>query len=78
MCYNINRPVKVGTVQFHTDARIDQSGVRRNLGLLCIMYELQQNNMYLKESARLTRATEGFNFDLAVGLLHLGIYAKSP
>ena len=78
MCYNINRPVNVGTVQFHTDARVDQSGVHRNLALLCIMYEIRQNNMYEKESARLTRATEGFNFDLAVDLPHLGIYAKSP
>ena len=76
MCYNIHTPADIGTIQLHENARIDQLSVRRDLALLNIMYDLRQNNMYRKETARVTRANQGYIFDLKVP--NSGVYAKSP
>ena len=76
MCFNINNPIDIGTAQLHENARIDKLNNRRHLALMCIMYDLRQNNMYKKEVTRFTRANEGYNFDLTGP--HMGVYAKSP
>ena len=65
----------MSTVCLHENARIDQLCDRRNIVLLCIMFDLCQKGLYMKKSVRFTCATDGYNFDLAI--LCLGLYVKS-
>ena len=63
VCYNINIPTDISTTRLHENARIDKLGDRRNLALLCIMFDLRQKGMYEKKGNRITRATEGYNLN---------------
>ena len=63
-------------MQLHDNARFDHLSVRRDLALMCIMYDLRHNNMYEKGVARVTCANQGYIFYLKVP--HTGLYAKSP
>ena len=76
ICYNINTPTDIGTVQLHENARTDHFCIHRDLSLMNIMFQLRVNNMYEKEKPRATRAYQGYIFDLKVP--NMVIYAKSP
>ena len=43
---------------------------------MCIMYDLCRNRMYEKIANQVTKAADGYTFDLTVP--HMGVYAKSP
>ena len=64
----------MSTVCLHENATIDQLCDRRNIVLLCIMFDLCQKGLYMKKSVRFTCATDGYNLDLAIP--RLGLYAK--
>ena len=49
---------------------------RRDLALMCIMYDFRQKGMYEKKTNHMTRAADGYTFELTVP--HIGVYAKSP
>ena len=76
LCYNINNPVDISTTLLHENARLDKLSIRRNMALMCIMFDLRQNNMYKKKGIRMTRANDGYIFDVSIP--RIGIYAKSP
>ena len=76
VCYNINIPTDISTTRLHENARIDKLGDRRNLALLCIMFDLRQKGMYEKKGNRITRVTEGYTFELSIA--HMGLFVKSP
>ena len=76
LCYNINTPVDISICQLHDNARLDKLCVRRKIALLCTMYDLRQNNKYEKIGSRVTRANDGYVFDVMTP--HVGIYANSP
>ena len=76
LCYNINRPCDINTNLLHENANVEKLCNRRNLALLCIMYDLRQKGLYERKANRVTRAAEGYTFDLTVP--HMGVYAKSP
>ena len=76
LCYDINVPTDMSTARLHENARIDRLSDRRNMALLCIMFDLRQSEMYKKQEVRATRATEGYIFDLVIP--HTGLYNKSP
>ena len=76
LCYNINTPTEITTVLLHENAKLEKLCDRRNVALMCIMYDLCRNRMYEKVASRVTRAADGYTFDLTVP--HMGVYAKSP
>ena len=49
---------------------------RRDLQLLNVMFSFKLNNKYKKESARVTRSTERYEFKTEI--VHKDINAKSP
>ena len=61
LCYNINNPVNIRTSDLHDQAKICKLQSRMNLSLLCIMFDLKQNNMYRETGNRRTRANDGYN-----------------
>ena len=75
LCYNINVPTDVGTIILHENARIDKLSDRRDLVLMCMMYDLCQQGLYERKVTRVTCAADGLMFDLMVP--QKGIYAKS-
>ena len=76
LCYKINVPTDVSTIRLHENARVDKLCDRRNLALLCIMFDLRQKGLYEKKSTRITHATDGYRFELLTP--HKELYAKSP
>ena len=76
LCFNINNPMDMNINLLHENAKIAKLCDRRNLALMCIMYELCQNRMYEKTVNRPTRAAEGYMFDLTIP--HMNVYSKSP
>ena len=50
--YYINTPVDISFCQLHDNARLDKLCVHRKIALLCIMYDLRQNNKYEKIGIR--------------------------
>ena len=50
LCSDINVPADIGTVRLHENARIDKLCDRRNLALLCIMFDLHQIGMYIRHA----------------------------
>ena len=61
--YNIDVPVEMNTTLLHDNAKIEKLCDRRNLALMCIMYDLCQNRLYEKIANRATRAADGYIFD---------------
>ena len=49
---------------------------RRDLALLCLMYDLYKQRLYERIANRVTRAANGYVFDLTVP--HMSAYSKSP
>ena len=75
LCYNINIPSDISITRLHENARIEKLCDRRNLFLMCIMYDLYQKGTYEKIANRATRTADGYTFDLTI--LNMGVYAKS-
>ena len=46
MCFDINNPMDIDINELHSRARIDPLQQRRDLSLLCMMYELKQLHLY--------------------------------
>ena len=76
LCFNINVPMDFNTAILHENARIDKLCDRRDLMLLCLMYDLCHQGLYERKVTRITRAANGFMFDLMVP--QKGVYSKSP
>ena len=75
-CFDIYDPMETGIVRLHEMARVNTLSNRRDLHLLNVMFSLKLNNKYKKESMRVTRSTERYEFKTEI--LHKDIYAKSP
>ena len=76
LCYDINIPSDISITRLHENARIEKRCDRRNLFLMCIMYDLYQKKMYEKIANHATRAADGYIFDLTIP--NMRVYAKSP
>ena len=76
LCYNINNAVDINTTVLHENAKMEKLCDRRTVSLSCIMYDLYQQGMYERNVTRVTRAANGFTFDLMVP--RMSVYAKSP
>ena len=75
-CFDIYDPMEIGTVRLHEMARVNLLSTRHDLQLLTVMFSFKLNNKYKKESTRVTRSTERYEFKTEI--LHKYIYAKSP
>ena len=46
MCFNIQNPMATRVNDMHTNARVNLLKTRRDLSLLCVMYDLKQLRLY--------------------------------
>ena len=76
MCVNINHPRDIGTIELHTLAKIDRLHYRRDLNLLCIMYDLKQHHVYERIGVRPTRHGDKYVFQTEIS--STGAYTRSP
>ena len=76
MCYDIDRPRDISTTELHAMAHIELLQNRRNLSLLCIMYDLKQQQLYEKIGNRVTRQGEKYIFQTEIS--NVGVYMRSP
>ena len=76
MCFDVNIPIDIRTTELHNMARIDTLQQRRELSLLCMMYDLKQLGLYEKIGDRITRQCDKyiFHYDIA----NVGAYMRSP
>ena len=76
MCFNVHDPMATSVNNLHTNARVNLLKTRRDLSLLCVMYDLKQLQLYEHIVDRPTRQGEKYVFhtDIAV----VGAYARSP
>ena len=75
MCFDVNIPIDICTIDLHNQARIDTLQKRRDLILLCRMYELKQLHFYEKIRDRRTRQCDKYIFETDIS--SVGIYTRS-
>ena len=62
----------IGTIKLHNMARIDTIQQRRDLSLLCMMYELKQLHLY----ERVIKQDDKYTFQPDIAAV--GVYTRSP
>ena len=76
MCFDVYNPVEISVNDLHADAKVDLLKKRRDLNLLCIMYEMKQQRLYERIGDRVTR--QGDKYVFQTDIVNLGVYARSP
>ena len=76
LCFNINIPTEINTARLHENVQMEKLCDRMDLALLCLMYDLCKQERYERIANRVTRATNGYVFDLTMP--HMSVYSKSP
>ena len=75
MCFDINIPIDVRTIELHNMARVDTLQKHRELSLLCMMYDLKQLGMYDRIRDPITRQCDKYIFRSDIA--NVGIYMRS-
>ena len=76
MCFDVQNPVDISINDLHNNARVSLLNERRDLNLLCIMYDLKQLHLYERTRDRETRQGKTYIFQTYIALV--GIYTRSP
>ena len=62
MCFDVYNPVDISVNELPTNAKIDLLNERRELSLLCIMYEMKQLKLYEHIGGRATPQGDKYMF----------------
>ena len=76
MCFNINNPMDIGINVLHDRSQISPLQKRRDMSLLCLMYDLKQLHLYELIGERATRQGDKYTFTTNVSTT--SIYERSP
>ena len=76
MCFDVRNPVDISIKDLHINARVSLLNERRDLNLLCIMYDLKQLHLYERISDCETRQGDKYIFQTYKALM--GIYMRVP
>ena len=76
MCFDVYNPIDTSVNDLHVMARVKLLNERRDLSLLCIMYEMKQMQLYERVGERITRQHDKYIFQTDV--VNVGTYARSP
>ena len=76
MCFNINNPMDIGINVLHDRAKIKKLKSRRDMSLLCLMYDLKQMRLYEYIGERVTRQGDKYTFRTDISAT--SIYGRSP
>ena len=76
MCFDVYNPVDVTTNELHTMAKVNLLKERRDLNLLCIMYEMKQLQLHERIGVRATRQGDKYTFHTDIA--NVGAYTRSP
>ena len=76
MCFDVYNPIDTSVNDLHVMARVKLLNDRRDLSLLCIMYEMKQMQLYERVGERITRQHDKYIFQTDV--VNVGTYARSP
>ena len=76
MCFDIYNPVEISIKDLHSRAKVCQLKERRDLNLLCILYEMKQLHLYERVGDRATRQGDKYVFKTDIAIV--GPYARSP
>ena len=76
MCFDVKHPRDMGITEMHILARVDLLQHRRDLNLLCIMYDMKQHHAYERIGTRITRQGNKYTFKTEIPTV--GIYTRSP
>ena len=76
MCFDIYNPVEISIKDLHSRAKVCRLKERRDLNLLCILYEMKQLHLYERVGDCSTRQGDKYEFKMDIAVV--GPYARSP
>ena len=76
MCFDVYNPMEISSNKLHIREKVSLLKERRDLNLLCLMYEMKQLHVYEQIGDRATRQGDKYVFQMDKSVV--GAYVQSP